>query len=118
MSDAGERDATAVRTRLVDLTRKFVTRTTGDVAQMRDALARLEAVHGVVDLTALEEIHHLAHRACGTGGTLGLCELSDAAAALERLVEACPADAQPDAAVRAEIAARIDALATQLDLLQ
>jgi HPt (histidine-containing phosphotransfer) domain-containing protein len=106
LSEVSTADA-AVRSRLAELTRKFVTRTRDDVAQMRDGLARLE----VSDVSALAQIHQLAHRACGTGGTLGLCALSDAAAALERLVEACPADALPDAAVRAEIAAAIDAIA-------
>ena len=114
MSAAGAGDPAAVEARLLELTRKFVARTQEDVAQMRGGLARLDAG----DATALAQIHQLAHRACGTGGTLGLCDLSDAAAALERLVEACPADALPDAAVRAEIAARIDAMAAQLALLR
>ena len=103
---------------MLELTRRFVTRTGGDVAQMRDALARLEAGQKSEQAAALAQIQQLAHRACGTGGTLGLLALSDAAAALERLVEACPAEALPDAAVRTEIAVRIDALAARLDLLQ
>jgi chemotaxis protein histidine kinase CheA len=114
LSAAGESDPAAITTRLLELSRKFVTRTHGDVTLMRDGLAQIEAG----DPAALAQIHQLAHRACGTGGTLGLCAVSDAAAALERLVEACPADALPDAAVRAEIASRIDALAAELDLLQ
>lgn len=112
MSEAGAGDAAAVKARLLELTRKFVVRTHDDVTQMRDGLARLDAG----DVSALAQIHQLAHRACGTGGTLGLCELSDAAADIERLVEACPPDALPDAEVRAEIAARIDAMAAQLAL--
>jgi len=100
----------AVKSRLNELAQKFVTRTTGDVALMREGLARVESG----DPSGLEQIQHLAHRACGTGGTLGLCALSDAAAALERTVEACPAGALPDAAARAEIAARIDAMAAEL----
>ena len=110
MTGPGAADTAAVRTRLTELTRKFVTRTAGDVAQMRDALARLDAG----DLDALEQIHQLAHRACGTGGTLGLCALSDAAAELERLVEALPKDATPGTAERAQIAAGLDAVAEQL----
>ena len=81
---------------------------------MRDALARLDAGRGTDDRSALDQIHQLAHRACGTGGTLGLCALSDAAADLERLVEALPKDAAPGAAERAQIAAGIDAVAAQL----
>jgi len=114
LSGAGEADATAVRSRLAELTRKFVARTVGDVGQMRDSLARLDAGPDFDNGRALAEIHQLAHRACGTGGTLGLCALSDAAAALERLIQACPAGAVPDAAVRAEIAAHIDAIAAHL----
>jgi HPt (histidine-containing phosphotransfer) domain-containing protein len=114
LSEAGESDATVVRTRLTELTRKFVTRTAGDVAQMRDALARLGDGQSADALNALAKIHQLAHRACGTGGTLGLCELSDAAADLERLIAACPAGSVPDSEVRAEIAARIDAIAAHL----
>jgi HPt (histidine-containing phosphotransfer) domain-containing protein len=116
LTGPGAADAAAVRARLLELTRKFLTRTGDDVAQMRQALARLDAGEGGDDPGALAEIHQLAHRACGTGGTLGLSELSDAAADLERLVEACPANSLPDATVRAEIAKRIDAMAAQLAL--
>jgi HPt (histidine-containing phosphotransfer) domain-containing protein len=114
MTGAGVSDTAAMRTRLLELTSKFVTRTIEDLAQMRDALARLDAGNGTVDPNALELIQQLAHRACGTGGTLGLDALSDAAGALERTIEACPANALPDAAARAEIAARIDAMAAKL----
>ena len=107
-------DAAAMRRRLLELTSKFVARTLEDVVQMREALARLDAGQGADDPGGLELIRQLAHRACGTGGTLGLGALSDAAGDLERLVEACPANALPDAAVRSEIAARIDAMAAQI----
>ena len=122
MTGPGAADTAAVRTRLAELTRKFVTRTAGDVAQMRDALARLDAgpvlgSDGAHDLSALDQIHQLAHRASGTGGTLGLCALSDAAAELERLVEALPKDAAPDVAERAQIRAGVDAVAEQLTRL-
>ena len=100
----------AVRSRLGELAQKFVTRTTGDLAVMRESLARVESG----DRAGLEQIQQLAHRACGTGGTLGLRALSDAAGALERTVEACPAGSLPDAKVRAEIAARIEAMAAEL----
>jgi hypothetical protein len=109
LSESGKGDA-AVKSRLNELAQKFVTRTTGDVALMREELSRLAAG----DRGGLEQIRHLAHRACGTGGTLGLCALSDAAGALERAVDACPADALPDDVLRTEIAARIEALAAEL----
>ena len=113
MSGAGGNQA-AVNARLIELTSRFVARTIDDLAQMREALARLDAGNGTAIPDALELIHQLAHRACGTGGTLGLCALSDAAGALERTIEACSANALPDAAVRAEIASRIEAMAAQL----
>jgi chemotaxis protein histidine kinase CheA len=100
----------AVKSRLGELAQKFVTRTTGDVALMREGLRRLEAG----DREGLEQIRHLAHRACGTGGTLGLCALSDAAGALEKVIDACPSGSLPDDVLRAEIAARIEAMAAEL----
>ena len=109
LSESGPGDA-AVKSRLNELAQKFVTRTTGDVALMREEFARLAAG----DRGGLEQIRHLAHRACGTGGTLGLGALSDAAAALEKAVDACPPDSLPDDVLRAEIAARIDAMAAEL----
>jgi HPt (histidine-containing phosphotransfer) domain-containing protein len=114
LSEASERDPAAVRSRLEELTSKFIARTGDDLAQMRAALARLDDAQGAGDDSALAQIQQLAHRACGTGGTLGLHALSDAAGELERLVEACPAGAVPDAGLRAEITARIDAIAAHL----
>ena len=109
LSESGPGEA-AVKSRLNELTQKFVVRTTEDLALMREGLARVEAG----DTTGLEQIQYLAHRACGTGGTLGLCALSDAAGALERTIEACPTGTLPDAGQRAEIAARIEAMAAEL----
>jgi HPt (histidine-containing phosphotransfer) domain-containing protein len=100
--------------RLGDLARKFVARTGAEILQMRAALALLETG----DRSGLPQILELAHRACGTGGTLGLLALSDAAGELERRAEACAAEGIPDAAERAQIAAGIDAMAAQLALLQ
>jgi HPt (histidine-containing phosphotransfer) domain-containing protein len=100
----------AVKTRLNELAQKFVARTTGDLALMREGLARVEAG----DRSGLEQIQHLAHRACGTGGTLGLGALSDAAGLLEKTVEACPSGTLPDVKARTEIAARIEAIAAEL----
>ena len=110
MSGSTGKDAAAVKSRMLELTQKFVTRTTFDVAQMREGLARL----GSGDPGALELIHQLAHRACGTGGTLGLCALADAAADLERVVEAFPKDAVPGEVERAQLAARLDAIDDEL----
>jgi chemotaxis protein histidine kinase CheA len=104
---------TEVNARMAELVRKFVARTADELVQMRAALALI----ATGDRSGLVQIHQLAHRACGTGGTLGLLELSDAAGELERHIEACAADGIPDAAERARIGAEIDALAAQLALL-
>ena len=103
------RDAAAVQSRLHELTRKFVSRTHDDVTQMREALARLEAGQGVDTGGDLELLRQLAHRACGTGGTLGFGSLSDAARELEILIDAI-SGAAPGAAERARIAAGLDTL--------
>ena len=104
---------TAVNARLAELVHKFVMRTGTEISHMRAALARLEAG----DRSGLSEIHQWAHKACGTGGTLGLLALSDAAGELERRIEACAPGGTPDAAERAQIGAGIDAVAAQLALL-
>jgi HPt (histidine-containing phosphotransfer) domain-containing protein len=117
MTDSGVPDVAAVNARMAELVRKFVARTSGEVEQMRAALAALSAGHGDDNGAGLTLIHQLAHRTCGTGGTLGLHSLADAAGAIEQLVEACPADTIPAATTRAQIAASIDRLAAQLALL-
>ena len=104
LSDVGERDPAAVRARMVELARKFIARTGEDVAQMRAAL----------DAGDIEQIRQLAHRACGTGGSLGLAALSDAAGELEQLVDSMPQGAAPGVAERERIAAGIDAIAALL----
>jgi HPt (histidine-containing phosphotransfer) domain-containing protein len=105
LNDGGERDPATVAARMLELARKFIVRTGEDVAQMR---AALDGDGG------LEQIRQLAHRACGTGGSLGLTALSDAAGELERLVESFPQGVAPGAAERERVAASIDAVAAHL----
>jgi HPt (histidine-containing phosphotransfer) domain-containing protein len=109
-----EHNAGAVQSRLTELVRKFIARTEADVVQMRDALTRLDAGPADDKGGGLTQIHHLAHRICGTSGTLGLMALSDAAADLERCIEGCAADTIPGAAERTRIAAGIDRIAALL----
>jgi HPt (histidine-containing phosphotransfer) domain-containing protein len=109
-----EPDVSAVQTRLNELTRKFIARTALDLAQMREGLAWLAAGNGDDIRSALAQVHHLAHRICGTSGTLGLLGLSDAAADLERCIEAFPTDAIPDTEQRTQIAAGISRISAQL----
>ena len=100
----------AIKSRLGELAQKFVTRTTGDLVLMRESLARVESG----DRAGLEQIQQLAHRACGTGGTLGLGSLSDAAGELERCVEALPGNSLPGPTERARIGAAIETLAAAI----
>ena len=112
-----ERDANAMQTRMDELKRKFAARMGVDLGQMREALARLGTGQPDDKGGALAQIHHLAHRACGTCGTLGLLALSDAAADLERRIEACPKDEMPGSAACVQIAAGIDKIAAQVELI-
>ena len=117
MTNAHAPDVAAVNTRLAELVRKFVARTAEEVSQMRAALAAVNTGQGEDHGAGLALIHQLAHRTCGTGGTLGLHALADAAGAIEQLVDACPADTPPDAATLTQIGAGIDRLATELAAL-
>jgi HPt (histidine-containing phosphotransfer) domain-containing protein len=102
-------DTDALVQRMGELARKLVARSASEVAQMREALARPDG--------DLDQIRQLAHRTCGTSGTLGLAGVSDAAGALERLVEGHARGDIPDSEARARIETGIDALSTELALL-
>jgi len=99
-----------IESRMAELKRKFMARTADEVGKMRACLVQVDAG----DRSALDQIHQLAHRACGTGGTLGLCSLSDAAGELERCVEELPANSLPGPAERARIGAAIEKLAAAI----
>jgi HPt (histidine-containing phosphotransfer) domain-containing protein len=113
LTDISQRDPAAVNGRMLELASKFIARTTDDLKQMREALAR-HGSPGFDNGSGLEQIRQLAHRACGTGGTLGLLALSDAAGELELLIDALPDGASLGAADRERIAAGIDAIASRL----
>jgi len=106
MSQTREEREAAARVRMAELAAKFVARTTGEVATMRTQLLKLAAG----DPEALIELRHLAHRACGTGATLGFEALADCAQRVEQLAEA----QAPDAAGAAEA---VDQLGKALDAL-
>lgn len=108
-------DGSAMQTRMAELTRRFAARTRDEVGQMREALARLEA--GEDGKAGLMRIQQMAHRICGTGGTLGLTVLSDTAASLERLIDMRPRHMIPGVTERAQIATAIDSIAAQIELL-
>jgi len=103
MSDTREERVAAAKARMAELAEKFLERTAGEIETMR---ARLAQAHG--DTAALAEIRNLAHRACGTGATLGFESLSEYAHRIEALTASQPPGSQ------AEIAGAIDALAGEL----
>lgn len=100
----------AARTRMAELSAKFIDRTRGELAKMRDALARARTG----DLAALGEIRHFAHRMSGTGATLGFEMLSDRAHVIEVFLDALPAGAAPDVGSLARLESDIGALDVEL----
>lgn len=110
MTESREDKAAAARARMVELAAKFIERTRGELATLRECLVKLAAG----DASMLGEIHQLAHRMAGTGATLGLMPLSECAARIEYLAEIPAPGAVPDAATLAQIGAALDALEAQL----
>lgn len=106
MSPAGEKE-TALRSRMAELAAKFIERTGKDAEAMRAGLERVKSG----EATALTDILNLAHRAAGTGATLGLQALSERAHRIELLVAELPPGAVPGEPVLAEIGSAIEALA-------
>lgn len=106
--------AAATRTRMAELAAKFIDRTRGDVATMREGLARLAAG----DAQSLGDIRHLAHRMVGTGATLGFEAISERAQVIEQLTETCAPGAIPEAGLREKMAAALDELEAVLRSLR
>jgi HPt (histidine-containing phosphotransfer) domain-containing protein len=103
----------AAKARMAELAAKFVTRTRGEIATMRDALARVRCG----DAAAIGEIRHFAHRMAGTGATLGFDALSDRAYAIEKLADAQPQGIAPDLSALARFESEIGALDVELRML-
>jgi HPt (histidine-containing phosphotransfer) domain-containing protein len=103
MSDTREERVAAAKVRMAELAEKFLARTAGEIETMRLRLAQSAA-----DAAALAEIRNLAHRACGTGATLGFESLSEYA----HRVEALAASQPPGSHI--EIATAIEELAREL----
>jgi HPt (histidine-containing phosphotransfer) domain-containing protein len=103
MNDTREQRVAAAKARMAELAGKFLERTAGEIETMRARLAQAGE-----DAAALAEIRNLAHRACGTGATLGFESLSEHAYRIEVLTAAQPPGSS------AEIAGAIDALAREL----
>jgi HPt (histidine-containing phosphotransfer) domain-containing protein len=109
MNTTQEEKVAAMRSRMAELTGKFIERTEVEVQSMRASLARA----GEGDARALGEILHLAHRARGTSATLGLEALSTRAHAIEMLA-GIPGGAPLDPATFDELKGAIEALAEEL----
>ena len=100
-----------VSKRMAELTERFVSRSHEDLARIRAGVT--EAMRG--DGGALQKVREVAHRIRGTGGTLGLHSLGDAAAVLEKCI-----DAQIKTSVPAigDVKAAVELLAAELTRLQ
>ena len=109
MSPAPDEKAVAVRARMAELAVKFIERTREDSETMRAGLARL----GQGDAAAHTELLNLAHRASGTGATLGLVALSERAHRIEQQIAALAAGTVPDSQVLREIGSAIESLAEE-----
>jgi HPt (histidine-containing phosphotransfer) domain-containing protein len=106
--------AAAAQARLNELAAKFLDRTTGDIASMRQDLGRLAAG----DAAAILDLRHLAHRMVGTGATLGFESLSGCARRIEVLTESCAPGVVPDEPLQAQLAEALEALAAELQGLR
>jgi len=103
MNESREERIAAAKARMAELATKFLERTAGEIETMRVRLAQASE-----DSAALAEIRNLAHRACGTGATLGFESLSEYAHRIETLAAAQPPGTP------AEIARAIDEMASEL----
>lgn len=110
MNESREQRVAAARARLAELAAKFIDRTRGELATMRDALTRL----GAGDHAALGEIRHLAHRMAGTGATLGFDALSDCATRIEKIADAQTAGSLPGDLALAQMTGAVEALDHEL----
>ena len=68
---------------------RFLRRSLADAILMREFIEKLRAG----DATMLDEVAHLAHRICGTGGSLGFTALSACAMKIEQIAAAAPQEA-------------------------
>ena len=103
MNETREERIAAAKARMAELATKFLERTAGEIETMRTRLAQASE-----DSAALAEIRNLAHRACGTGATLGFESISEYAHRIEALAAAQPPGTP------AEIASAIDEMAREL----
>src|SRR5262245_31127480 len=109
MNTTNEEKVAAMRSRMAELTGKFIERTEIEVESILPILAR----EGQADTQARGEIRHPAHPSRGTSATLGLESLSTRPHAIEMLAEV-PAGTPLDPATFTELRGAIEALADEL----
>lgn len=100
--------------RVKTLGQKFLVRTRGQSAELREALARLEQG----DWDAATVILQLSHKMHGTGATFGFTTVSAPAAEIERCCVAAlaaPEDQRSTAGIVHALGERIDRLVEALD---
>ena len=100
----------AARTRMAELSTKFVERTKNELQSLRKALDAGNAA-------SIVDIRYLAHRMAGTGATLGFDNLSDHAMRIEEICDRQAGGAAPDAGACHEIAIAVDAIEAELRTL-
>jgi HPt (histidine-containing phosphotransfer) domain-containing protein len=111
---AREEKMAATKARMAELATKFVERSLGEIEVMREKLAKL----GGGDVDALTDIHHMAHRMCGTGATLEFEALSDCAMRLELTAGALTPGTVPDEAALMQLGVGIEAIGAELTRLR
>jgi hypothetical protein len=80
-----------VRNKLAQLAERYLKRTAGEVAMLREHLERARSGHA----EGYAELRNLAHRMNGTGSTLGFADIGDEAAKIESLARSGGADSLP-----------------------
>jgi HPt (histidine-containing phosphotransfer) domain-containing protein len=101
-------DRAAVQSRLRELAVRFVQRSLGEVATLRDLMTRVREN----DRDALTELEKLSHKIHGTAATVGYRSVSGRAGEIERLAEAALAS---ESGLDQEGCARIQELLTLLE---
>lgn len=103
---------TELEARLAPLRERFVARSREDVARLQELL--MQGGEAALPPAALEEARMLAHRMVGTGATLGLDAISEAAARLEDLAEQALSAAVVDRAWRGLVHESVAELALKI----
>jgi chemotaxis protein histidine kinase CheA len=111
MTNIYEEKVAAARQRMAALGEKFLERTRGEIEIMRANLVRVSSG----EVSALAEVRNIAHRACGTGATLGFESLSECAYRIEQITANQATGTVPDETSLAALSRAIEDMAIELD---